>query len=144
MRREFHEYIRALRQGGRSILLTTHDLDEVAQLCDRIAVIDRGRIVATGSPGDLIASLRSAARVSLVADRTIDCAWLKTSAMFTEVRCKGAELSFTTTDSTMAVARLCAVFAEHGVQIVQLTVGSGTLEDAILEIIASNVRTESR
>lgn len=55
MRREVQGHIRAIKGAGRTVLLTTHDMAEAEQLCDRIAVIAGGRIVATGSPRALIA-----------------------------------------------------------------------------------------
>ncbi len=55
MRRDLHDHIRAMKQSGHAVLLTTHDMEEAQSLCDRIAVIARGRIVATGTPGELIA-----------------------------------------------------------------------------------------
>ncbi len=55
MRRELHDHIREMKAAGRAVLLATHDMDEAAQLCDRIAVITGGRIVSTGAPADLIA-----------------------------------------------------------------------------------------
>jgi len=54
MRRELHGQIREIRAEARAVLLATHDMDEAAQLCDRIAVIACGRIVATGTPAELI------------------------------------------------------------------------------------------
>ncbi len=55
MRREVQDHILGLKASGRAILLTTHDMEEAARLCDRIAVIARGRIVATGTPQRLMA-----------------------------------------------------------------------------------------
>jgi ABC-2 type transport system ATP-binding protein len=55
MRREVQDHIRALTNKGRAVLLATHDMAEAEQLCDRIAVIAHGQIVATGSPRELIA-----------------------------------------------------------------------------------------
>jgi ABC-2 type transport system ATP-binding protein len=55
MRREVQDHIRAPKDAGRAVLLTTHDMAEAEQLCDRIAVIAGGRIVAMGSPRELIA-----------------------------------------------------------------------------------------
>ena len=55
-RRELHAEILRMKEDGHTVLLTTHYLDEAELLCDRIAIINRGRIVATGSPRDLIAA----------------------------------------------------------------------------------------
>lgn len=54
-RRELHDDIREMKAAGRAVLLATHDMDEAQALCDRIAVIAAGRIVATGTPTELIA-----------------------------------------------------------------------------------------
>jgi ABC-2 type transport system ATP-binding protein len=55
MRREVHNHIREMKAAGRAVLLATHDMDEAQALCDRIAVIAGGRIVAMGAPAALIA-----------------------------------------------------------------------------------------
>ena len=55
MRREVQDHIQAMKDNGRAILLATHDMEEAARLCDRVAVIARGRIVATGAPRQLMA-----------------------------------------------------------------------------------------
>jgi ABC-2 type transport system ATP-binding protein len=56
-RREVWEIIRQLRANGRTILLTTHYMDEAHRLCDRVAVFDEGRVIALGTPDQLIRSL---------------------------------------------------------------------------------------
>lgn len=56
IRREVQDQISGLKADGRAVLLSTHDMDEAARLCDRVAVIAQGRIVATGAPRDLIAT----------------------------------------------------------------------------------------
>ena len=60
IRREVQDHVRVLRDNGRAVLLSTHDMDEAEQLCDRIAVIAAGKIVACGTPRDLIAGSRAA------------------------------------------------------------------------------------
>ena len=55
MRREVQDHIGAMKAAGRAVLLATHDMDEAERLCDRLAVIAGGHIVATGTPRDLIA-----------------------------------------------------------------------------------------
>jgi ABC-2 type transport system ATP-binding protein len=53
-RRQLWEIIRGFQRGGGTILLTTHYMDEAERLCDRLAIVDHGRIIAEGSPADLI------------------------------------------------------------------------------------------
>jgi ABC-2 type transport system ATP-binding protein len=55
MRREVQDHILAMKDSGRAILLATHDMEEAARLCDRVAIIARGRIAATGAPRQLMA-----------------------------------------------------------------------------------------
>lgn len=56
-RRQLWDVIRDLRAGGRTIMLTTHYMDEAERLCDRVAVVDQGKVIALGSPRDLITRL---------------------------------------------------------------------------------------
>ena len=56
MRRDVQDHIGSLKADGRAVLLSTHDMDEASRLCDRIAVIARGHIVAIGAPHELIGS----------------------------------------------------------------------------------------
>src|SRR5439155_7390155 len=56
-RRQLWEIIRAFQQSGGTVLLTTHYMDEAERLCDRLAIVDQGQIIAEGSPAELIARL---------------------------------------------------------------------------------------
>ena len=56
-RRQLWEMIRAFRETGRTVLLTTHYMDEAERLCDRVAIVDHGKVIALGTPQGLIASL---------------------------------------------------------------------------------------
>jgi len=56
-RRQLWEIIRNYRQRGRTVLLTTHYLDEAERLCDQVAIVDRGKVIAKGTPRELIVSL---------------------------------------------------------------------------------------
>ena len=55
-RRELHAEIMRMREDGHTVLLTTHAMDEAERLCDRVAIIDHGRIIASGAPRELISS----------------------------------------------------------------------------------------
>ena len=63
-RRELHEIIGKIRSGGRTVVITTHYIEEAHQLCDRIGIIDRGKIVAAGRPDDLIRAAAEPGRPS--------------------------------------------------------------------------------
>ncbi len=56
-RRQLWEIIRQVRADGRTVLLTTHYMDEAERLCDRVAIVDQGRVIALGTPHELISSL---------------------------------------------------------------------------------------
>jgi len=56
-RRQLWDLLRSFRQHGRTILLTTHYMDEAQALCDRVAIVDRGKVIALGTPLELVASL---------------------------------------------------------------------------------------
>lgn len=56
-RRQLWDILRGLRTQGRTVLITTHYMDEAERLCDRVAIIDQGRVIALGSPSELIAQL---------------------------------------------------------------------------------------
>jgi ABC-2 type transport system ATP-binding protein len=70
MRREVQDHIRAMKDAGRAVLLATHDMDEAERLCDRLAVIAGGRIVASGTPQDLISRLPSASLEDVILQLT--------------------------------------------------------------------------
>ena len=56
-RRQTWEIVEGLKARGRTVLLTTHYMEEAARLCDRVAVVDHGKVIALGTPRELIASL---------------------------------------------------------------------------------------
>jgi ABC-2 type transport system ATP-binding protein len=70
MRREVQDHIRAMKDAGRAVLLATHDMDEAERLCDRLTVIAGGRIVATGTPQELISRLPSASLEDVILQLT--------------------------------------------------------------------------
>ena len=64
-RRELHASIATSKNEGRAVFLTTHNMEEAHSLCDRLAIIDQGAIIAAGSPGELISRARGVSRINL-------------------------------------------------------------------------------
>lgn len=71
-RRGIWEIVENLKQRGRTVLLTTHYMEEAERLCDRVGIIDRGKLLALGSPRELIASLGAEHVVEIALDREIE------------------------------------------------------------------------
>jgi ABC-2 type transport system ATP-binding protein len=112
-RRAAWELIRSLRQLGKTVLLTTHYLDEAEQLSDRVAVLREGRIVALGTPADL-----TGAKVS------------------TEIRYRrnGQEIALKTHEPTKVLNELTGQALSQGVELEDLQVRRPTLEEIYLEL----------
>lgn len=133
-RRDLRAEIAAMRRDDRTVLLTTHDIEEVEMLCDRIAIIDRGRIVATGTPAELTA--RSTAVPSVIATTTPNGApgWLDGLPDADGVTYDGANVRFRTRDLPAALAGLLARTRAGGLTIAELHVQKATLEDVLIEL----------
>ena len=113
-RRSAWEMIRSLRSLGKTILLTTHYLDEAQQLADRVAVIRAGEIISLGAPADLIGGART-----------------------TEIRFRrnGELVVRETDDPTRALHELTTAALAEGWTLEQLEVKRPTLEDVYLELV---------
>jgi len=70
-RRQFWSTIETVRQAGRSILLTTHSMEEAHAVCDRVGLIDRGQIIKNGSPAEIIESAKDLPEVRAAASRDV-------------------------------------------------------------------------
>jgi ABC-2 type transport system ATP-binding protein len=116
-RRSFWDLVNRLRDEGTTILLTTHYLDEAAYLADRVVVVDRGKVVASGPPDGLGGP---EARTPLVS-------WLD----------GGERRTLRTARPTEAVARLAREFAQPSGEVPGLTVTRPTLEDVYLDLIGA-------
>jgi ABC-2 type transport system ATP-binding protein len=138
VRRELHGEIRRIRQMGRSVLLTTHYIEEAEQLCDRVAIIDRGRIVAMGAPAELVAASKSPALVIL---RTglFDTTELKSLPGVVNVEPRDGTWRIGTTDATRTVTELLRAHESRHQELAFLEVRRPSLEDVFLELTGTNI-----
>jgi ABC-2 type transport system ATP-binding protein len=119
-RRTAWDVIRSLRELGKTILLTTHYLDEAQQLADRVAVIRDGRIVRQGSPAELIAG---------------------TPKVQIRYRESGREVLIETDEPTRVLAELTGAAAAEGRELEGLEVVRPTLEDVYLDLVENGAPT---
>jgi ABC-2 type transport system ATP-binding protein len=131
-RRNAWELVRTFGSEGSTVLLTTHYLDEAEHLADRVGVIARGRLVAEGTPADLIARAGSTTvRFDLPAGFTpADVA----AALPAGALAGNHHIEFTTSTPTVHVNALTGWALERGVELDGLSVSRPTLEDVFLSI----------
>jgi ABC-2 type transport system ATP-binding protein len=139
-RLELHAEIARMKQDGHTVLLTTHYIDEANALCDRVAIIDRGRIIAVGAPEDLIAASRAAPTVSFTTSRPLSAAAVASLAPAGNVTQDGAAVRFPTTDVRRTLGDLLAIVDHEGVDLTDLHVQKTTLEGVFLELTGSDLR----
>ncbi len=136
-RRRSWDLIRRLRAEGKTILLTTHYMEEAQQLADTVAVLAAGQIVAIGPPSELTAAEREA-QVSFRLPDGFDLADLP----LPEGAAANGAVQFTTSTPTAELAPLLGWAAERGIELQGLTVIRPTLEDVYLELTASEARAD--
>jgi ABC-2 type transport system ATP-binding protein len=129
--------IRDIRARGTTVVLVTHFMDEADQLCDRVAIVDHGRIVALDTPQALIAGLDLPIRVRFSTDRS-DLSWLERIPVVQHVERHGAQIEVTGTGPVLAL--VAAALVEHGIVPADLRAERPTLEDVFLALTGRTVR----
>jgi ABC-2 type transport system ATP-binding protein len=133
-RHELHAEIRRMKHDGYTVLLSTHQLDEAAALCDRVAIIDLGRIVATGTPHELVSTAAGGQAVRFTASQLIDPAALTRLPGLRALRCEGLSGYFETDEAAPVVTALLALLAAQGATLWELEVKRSSLEDVFLKL----------
>ncbi|MEV4381878.1 ABC transporter ATP-binding protein [Streptosporangium sp. NPDC049644] len=129
-RRDTWELIERVRDDGVTILLVTHFMEEAERLCDRLALIDSGRLVALDSPAGLIARVGGQQTVRFRPSQPFDDSVLKALPEVTEMRRSGGQITVTGTGDLL-LAITTALSAAHVVP-ADLRVEQANLDDAFL------------
>jgi len=133
-RRELHRVIAEMRATGKTVLLSTHHLDEAHVLCDRVGIIDQGRIVAIGTPAELIARTRVKPRLIAGTTKPIGRETLMMLPGVTECEAHEHGWSIATTDVTSALAALLKELERTGNSLLDIEIRRPSLEDAFIEL----------
>jgi len=139
-RRKSWELVQGLCSLGTTVLLTTHYLDEAEQLADRVGVLTDGRLVAEGTPDDLIAGLADTIVSFTVAG--VDASALD-GVVPAGATVQAGQVRFTTSTPTVDVHRVTAWAVERGVELHALSVSRPTLEDVFLGLADADPVTEA-
>ncbi|HSO95963.1 MAG TPA: ATP-binding cassette domain-containing protein [Acidimicrobiia bacterium] len=133
--------VRRLNEAGKTIFLTTQYLEEADTLADRVAIIDRGEIIAEGRPDDLKREMGSDVIVAEVgSDAARACSQIERVPGVTRVERHGDELTILTPDASALLSPVAVALAECGVPVRNLTMRRPTLDDVYLRITGDHLR----
>ncbi len=132
-RRQIHDILTALKRDGKTILLSSHYLEEIESLADRVIILSSGQIVADGTPLELLSRSAGASTLWLEVNGVDDPSRLLPRAIF-EGR-DGALFRFRTSDPTAAIVALADSLRASGATLADLRLKRPSLEDVYLELI---------
>ncbi len=161
-RRHLWDLVEELKRAGRTIILTTHYMEEAERLCDRVAIMDRGKVIALGTPKELIATVGGEDIVEFAVGTPISEA--KPDAPFPPKQSLGGAAvdvealkaipgvqshridenlhQLSVSELHTAVPRIFAVLEEQGLHLSEFRTHSATLEDVFVRLTGRNLRDE--
>jgi ABC-2 type transport system ATP-binding protein len=133
-RRELHGLIASLRTAGRTVLLSTHYLEEAHQLCDRVGILHEGRLIAAAPPAELIGRARAVPQVAVRTARPVDGALVGSlpGVVSREPQEQGWRLG--TVDVNQTISALVKHLAAQGNELLDLQIHRPSLEDVFIEL----------
>jgi len=139
-RRSLWEVVRAMKAEGRTTMLTTHYMDEAEALCDRLAILDHGSILRSGTPAELIASLGIPSVVELTFAGAAPDPRAFAGRLGSAVEARGDIWEIPTTDPKTLLPRLLSTIESEHVEYQQVHVRRATLEDVFLQLTGRSLR----
>ncbi len=143
-RRQLWDVVTRFRTAGGTVLLTTHYMEEAERLCDRVAIMDHGKVIAQGTPGQLIASLGAEHVVEFAladgAGSPPDAAELGVLPGVRAVRPAAARTALTVAEVHRAVPALLALLERRGAELSMLATHHATLEDVFVSLTGRQLR----
>jgi ABC-2 type transport system ATP-binding protein len=133
-RRQLQQLIASTQKQGRTVVLTTHDIDEAQSLCDRVAIIDRGKIVASGTPQQLIDSSRGFSHIDIHTSSPVDLSLGASIPGVTHAIPRGDGWRLSTESPAQTVSALVAKLQADGNELLDLRVQKPTLEDLFIDL----------
>jgi ABC-2 type transport system ATP-binding protein len=134
-RRDLWQMIRGIRADGTTVVLTTHYMEEAEVLCDRVAVMDRGRVIACDTPAALIASLGIEATVrARITGGSLELVELQSLPAVLSATIEDDRIALQTRDVQTTLIALLRLVEARGVTLAEMTSQQSTLEDVFLSL----------
>lgn len=143
-RRELHQLIRDRKSAGCAVLLSTHYLEEAHLLCDRIAILHAGRIIASGTPDELIARSHAHPRLTFKTGRPLDAAQVAALPAVVSHQSQGGAWMLATREINRTVSGLVQTLEAGGNEMLDLQIHRPSLEDVFLELTGKSWSESSR
>lgn len=144
-RRQLWNLMEAFKLAGRTVLLTTHYMEEAERLCDRVAIMDHGKVIALGAPHELIASIGIEHMVEFsagTAAKALEVAPLCRMEGVRDVRLDNGIVRMQVTALHRAVPALIEELGRQHVPLTELRTHSATLEDVFVTLTGRHLRDE--
>jgi ABC-2 type transport system ATP-binding protein len=144
-RRQVWDLVEEFKKTGRTILLTTHYMEEAERLCDRVAIMDHGKIIALGTPRELIASIGAVHMVEFAADglsASFDLEALRRLDGVSAARAHDGGFELQVTELHRAVPALLDELSRHSIPLTELRTHSATLEDVFVSLTGRHLRED--
>ena len=141
-RRQLWELIEQVKRAGRTVVLTTHYMDEAERLCDRVAIVDHGRIIALGTPRALISSLGAQHVIEFKVggpDALSDAELLALDGA-RNLRRRDASYLLESAHAHRTIPALLALLSARGLPLEELSTHSATLEDVFVHLTGRQLR----
>ncbi len=139
-RHSFWEYIRDMQRGEKTVIVTTHYMEEAEALCERVAIMDQGRIMALDTPRQLIRDLAFDNTVECSFEGSVDKARLLALPEVREARSENGAHFLFTNDVSATVAGLLDFTDDGGQRVQNLQVRTATLEDVFMSLTGRRLR----
>jgi ABC-2 type transport system ATP-binding protein len=141
-RRSLWDIVTRFKSKGRTVLLTTHYMDEAERLCDRVAVVDHGKIIAQGTPEQLITSLAGGHVIELSTAPPLEPEDLSQLPSVLSARRGSDGLLLSTLEPHLALPPILSLIQARGAQLTRLASRQGTLEDVFVGLTGRHLRDE--
>jgi len=139
-RRSLWDVVRRMKGEGRTVMLTTHYMDEAEALCDRLAIMDHGKVIATGTPASLIAELAIPSVVELTFEGAAPDPTAFSARLDQPVECRADLWEIPTPDPKALLPRLLEMAEAAAVPFQQVHIRRATLEDVFLHRTGRSLR----
>jgi len=140
VRREIYAIIEELRREKKTILLTTHYIEEAERLCDRVAIVDYGRVIALGSPRELKQRAAGTTRIEVRLARPEDDGALRQLDGVVDCRVFDGSYVLHSTHVPQTVVALVKHLEAQGNELASLEISPPTLEDVFIELTGRRLR----